>query len=182
MAQAQETHATTEAHGDAHEDIGFPPFKTETYAGQLLWLTLTFALLYVLMSRLVLPRLGGIIEDRRVRISGDLDQAAAMKARADEAGAAYEKSLSEARARAQALAQETRTKLSAESDAKRKSIEGELAGRLIQAEQTIMAKKTEAMGNVRGIALDTASAIVERLTGKAPAPQAVEAALDQSQA
>ncbi|MET0745460.1 MAG: F0F1 ATP synthase subunit B [Microvirga sp.] len=182
MAQAQETHATTEAHGDAHEDVGFPPFATETFGGQLLWLTITFALLYVLLSRLVLPRLGGIIEDRRVRISADLDQAAAMKTRADEAGAAYEKSLAEARARAQALAQDTRSKLSAESEARRKAIESDLAGRLTQAEQTIMARKTEAMGNVRSIAIETASAIVERLTGKAPAPQAVEAALDQSQA
>jgi F-type H+-transporting ATPase subunit b len=182
MAQAQDTHATTEAHGDAHEDIGFPPFETETYAGQLLWLTITFTLLYVLMSRLVLPRLGGIIEDRRVRISADLDQATAMKTRADEAGTAYEKSLAEARARAQTLAQDTRSKLSAESEARRKSVESELSGRLIEAEQTIMARKTEAMGNVRSIAIETASAIVERLTGRAPAPQAVEAALDRKQA
>jgi len=182
MAQAQETHATTEAHGGAHEDVGFPPFETETYAGQLLWLAITFTLLYVLMSRLVLPRLGGIIEDRRVGISADLDQAAAMKNRADEAGAAYEKSLAEARARAQTLAQDTRSKLSGESETRRKSVESDLAGRLMEAEQTIMARKTEAMGNVRSIAIETASAIVERLTGRAPAPQAVEAALDQSQA
>ncbi|MBM6592649.1 F0F1 ATP synthase subunit B family protein [Microvirga pudoricolor] len=182
MAQAQTPNATTEAHGGAHADVGFPPFETQTFGGQLLWLTITFALLYILLSRLVLPRLGGIIEDRRVRISSDLDQATAAKTRADEAGAAYEKSLTEARARAQALAQETRSKLSAESDAKRKALESELSGRLAQSEQTISAKKTEAMGNVRGIAVETASAIVERLTGKAPAPQAVEAALDQAKA
>ena len=178
MAQAQTTHAATEAHGGAHEDVGFPPFATETFGGQLLWLAITFAVLYTLMSRLVLPRLTGIIENRRAMIARDLDDAAAMKTRAEEAGAAYEKALAEAKGRAQALAQETRAKLSAESDARRKALEADLNARLAESEATITARKTEAMGHVRGIARDTASAIIERLTGRAPAPQSVEAALD----
>jgi F-type H+-transporting ATPase subunit b len=179
MAQAQTTHAETEAPGGAHENIGFPPFATETFGGQLLWLAITFVVLYTLLSRLVLPRLSGIIENRRAMIARDLDDSAAMKSRAEEAGAAYEKALAEAKGRAQALAQETRAKLSAESDAKRKALEADLNKRLADAEATISTRKAEAMGHVRGIARDTASAIVERLSGKAPAPQAVESALDQ---
>ncbi|MGO4387229.1 F0F1 ATP synthase subunit B' [Microvirga sp. 2YAF29] len=182
MAQAQTTHATTEAHGGAHEDVGFPPFETETYAGQLLWLVITFGVLYILISKLVLPRLTGIIENRRSIIASDLDEAAAMKTRAEEAGAAYEKALAEAKGRAQALARETRAKLASESDAKRKALEADLNKRLAESEATITARKTEAMGHVHGIARDTASAIIERLTGKAPAPQTVEAALDQTNA
>lgn len=182
MAQAQTNQAGTEAHGGAHADVGFPPFATETFAGQLIWLAITFVVLYTLLSKLVLPRLSGIIENRRALIAKDLDEAAAMKSRAEEAGAAYEKALAEAKGRAQALAQETRAKLSSESDARRKVLEADLAKRLADAETTIAAKKTEAMSHVRGIALDTATAIVERLTGKAPAPQAVEAALDQTKA
>jgi F-type H+-transporting ATPase subunit b len=180
MAQAQTTHAATEAPGGAHEDVGFPPFATETFAGQLIWLTITFAVLYALLSKVVLPILSGIIENRRETIAGDLDEAAAMKTRAEEAGASYEKALSEAKGQAQRLAQETRTKLSAESDAKRKLLEAELATLLANAEATIATKKTEAMSHVRGIARDTATAIVERLSGRAPTPQVVEAALDQS--
>jgi F-type H+-transporting ATPase subunit b len=180
MAQAQTTHATTEAHGGAEHDVGFPPFQTETYGGQLLWLAITFATLYFLLSRLVLPRLGGIIEGRRETIARDLDDAAAMKTRAEEAGSAYEKALSEAKARAQALAQETRAKLTAETEGKRKALEADLAKRLAEAEASITATKTQAMGNVRGIAIETATAIVERLIGKAPAPRAVESALDQT--
>jgi F-type H+-transporting ATPase subunit b len=178
MAQAQTTHAATEAHGGAHENVAFPPFATETFGGQLLWLAITFAALYTLMSRLVLPRLTGIIENRRAMIAKDLDDAAAMKTRAEEAGTAYDKALAEAKGRAQALAQETRAKLSAESDARRKALEADLNVRLAESEATITARKAEAMGHVRGIARDTASAIIERLTGRAPAPQSVEAALD----
>jgi F-type H+-transporting ATPase subunit b len=178
MAQAQTTHAATEAPSGAHEDVGFPPFETETFGGQLLWLAITFVVLYTLMSRLVLPRLTGIIENRRAMIAKDLDDAAAMKTRAEEAGTAYDKALAEAKGRAQALAQETRAKLSAESDAQRKALEADLNARLAESEATITARKAEAMGHVRGIARDTASAIIERLTGRAPAPQSVEAALD----
>jgi F-type H+-transporting ATPase subunit b len=179
MAQAQTPQAGTEAHGGDHAEMGFPPFETETYGGQLLWLTITFVALYWLMSTLVLPRLSGIIEGRRRTIARDLDDAAAMKSRAEEAGEAYEKSLSEARARAQALAQETRSKLQAETDAKRKALEAELNARLVEAERSIGATKAQAMTNVRGIAAETTAAIVERLTGRAPTPQAVEAALDR---
>jgi F-type H+-transporting ATPase subunit b len=180
MAQAQTTHAETEAHGGAHQDVGFPPFATETFGGQLLWLAITFAALYFLMSRLVLPRLTGIIENRRETIARDLDDAAAMKTRAEEAGTAYEKALSEAKSQAQRLAQETRSKLAAESDARRKALEADLAQRLAESEATIAAKKAEAMSHVRTIAIETTTAIVERLSGRAPSPQAVEAALDQS--
>ncbi len=169
---------TTQATGDAAQAVAFPPFATETFAGQLLWLVITFALLYILLSKLVLPRLTGIIENRRAMIAKDLDDAAAMKTRAEEAGASYEKALAEAKGRAQALAQETRAKLSAESDAKRKALEADLNSRLAESEATIAARKAEAMSHVREIARDTASAIIERLTGRAPAPQSVESALD----
>ncbi|WP_112663258.1 F0F1 ATP synthase subunit B' [Microvirga flavescens] len=181
MAQAQTHQAGTEAHGGAH-DVGFPPFATETFPGQLLWLTITFVILYTLLSKVVLPRLTGIIENRRSLIANDLDEAAALKTQAEEAGAAYEKALAEARGRAQALAQETRAKLSAETDAKRKTLEADLAKRLADAETAIAATKAKAMSNVRGIAADTASSIVEKLTGKAPAPAAIEAALDNAKA
>jgi F-type H+-transporting ATPase subunit b len=103
-----------------------------------------------------------------------------MKTRAEEAGIAYEKALSEAKSRAHALARETRATLSAETEAKRKALDADLASRLAEAEASIAATKALAMGNVRGIAAETAAAIVERLTGKAPAPHAIEAALDRT--
>lgn len=181
MAQPATTQATTSTGAtSAAQDVGFPPFKTETYGSQLLWLAITFGALYFLMSRVVLPRLTGIIEGRRQAIAADLDEAAAMKTRAEEAGQAYDAALAEAKARAQALAAETRATLSAESDAKRKVLEADLASRLAEAERTIAATKAQAMSNVRGIAADTAVAIVERLTGHSPDRAAVEAALDRA--
>lgn len=163
---------------DPAQGIGFPPFDSSTFGGQLLWLTITFVALYALMSRVVLPRLTGIIEARETTLARDLDTAALAKGKAEEAGRAYEASLAEARARAQSLAQQTRDGLAAETDAKRKALETDLNARIAASEATIAERKAAAMGNVRAIAADAAAAIVERLTGQAPAPQAVEQALD----
>jgi F-type H+-transporting ATPase subunit b len=157
--------------------IPFPPFNKETFASQLVWLVIFFVALYVIIARMAIPRLGGIIEARSQRIDGDMAEAKRLKDQSDAALAAYEKSLADARARAQALASETRDKLSAEADATRKKLETELNARLAKAEETIAATKTTAMTNVQGIAIDTASAIVERLIGTAPAGNAVQAAV-----
>lgn len=168
---------TAPAKGDGHGG-GFPPFQASTYASQLLWLALTFAFLYAFMAKVVVPRIGGIIADRATRIATDLDDAASMKAKAEAAGAAYEKALGDARAKAQSLAQDTRDKASAASDKRRKALEADLAAKVAKAEADIGAMKAKAMGNVSGIASDAAAAIVERLTGVAPARAAVASAVN----
>ena len=155
----------------------FPPFNKETFASQLVWFVVFFVALYVLIGRFAIPRLGGIIEARRGRIEGDLAEANRLKEQSDAALMAYEKSLAEARNRAQTLANETRDKLNAEAEEARKKLENELNSKLADAEKTIAATKTAAMANVRGIAVDTASAIVQRLIGTAPSGSAVEAAV-----
>ena len=92
---------------EEHEEEGvFPPFDSTFFASQLLWLVITFVVLYLLMSRLVLPRIGGILEDRRDRIARDLDQADRLKQQADDAIASYERALAEAKAGAFTIAAE----------------------------------------------------------------------------
>jgi F-type H+-transporting ATPase subunit b len=158
----------------------FPPFNKETFVSQLVWLVIFFVALYAIISKLAIPQLGGIIEARSRKIDGDLAEAKRLKDQSDAAIAAYEKSLADARARAQTLAGETRDKLAAEAEVTRKKLEAELNARLAKAEQTIAATKTAAMANVQGIAADTAGAIVERLTGTAPSGAAVAAAVAEA--
>ena len=176
---AQPIQATTEHVPASEHGGGFPPFKAETYASQLFWLALCFAVLYVMVSKIVLPRMAGILADRRARIDGDLAQAVRLKGDADAAVAAYEKALADARSNAHAIASDTRDKLAAESEAHRRAVEAELAEKLAAAEKSIAASKSAAMANVRGIAVDAASAIVGRLVGKAPNEAAVTAAVDR---
>lgn len=174
-----ENHSTsTEASPPSEHGGGFPPFQKDTFASQLLWLAIFFVALYLLVSKLALPRVGSILADRQARITGDLAAAARMKDEADAAIAAYEKALAEARARAQALAAETRDKLNAQAEANRKALEERLNAKLAEADKSIAATKAAAMANVRGIAEEAASAIVARLLGTAPAPATVTAAVN----
>ncbi len=155
----------------------FPPFNKETFASQLVWFAIFFIALYVIISRLAIPRIGGIVEARRNRVEGDLAEANRLKDQSDTALKSYEKSLADARGRAQALANETRDKLNANAEQARRKLETELNARLAKAEETIATTKTAAMANVQGIAIDTATAIVLRLIGTAPSGSAVEAAV-----
>jgi F-type H+-transporting ATPase subunit b len=166
------------AHTEAPEGHGsFPPFQSQHFPSQLLWLGLTFILLYALMSRIALPRIGAIFADRNKRIADDLAAAQRFKEQSDAASAAYEKALAEARSRAQSIASETREKQAAEAEATNKRLEAQLHERLTAAEQSIAATRSAAMQNVSGIAAETAAAIVERLIGTAPGAQEAAAAV-----
>ncbi|HZT27977.1 MAG TPA: F0F1 ATP synthase subunit B' [Pseudolabrys sp.] len=151
----------------------FPPFNTETFPSQLFWIVIAFVLLYALMAKWALPQVAGVIARRQKRIDDDIAEANQLKAQSDEALAAYEKALADARARAQAIANETREKQAAEAEAARKKSEYELNMKLAAAEKTIAATKQAAMANVRTIAQDATTAIVQRLTGSAPNEKAV---------
>ncbi|HXQ84442.1 MAG TPA: F0F1 ATP synthase subunit B' [Xanthobacteraceae bacterium] len=155
----------------------FPPFQSEHFPSQLLWLAVCFVLLYALMSRIALPRIGSILAERSRLIRDDLKAAESFKEQSDAAHAAYDKALADARARAQSIASSTRQRQASEAQAAQKLLEAQLHERLAAAEQSIAATRAAAMGNVRTIAADTASAIVERLIGKAPTAHEVAAAL-----
>jgi len=147
---------------------GFPPFDPHTFASQLFWLALAFIALYLLMSRVALPRVGSILEARRRRIDEDLAEAQRFKDASDAAIAAHEKALAEARGRAQALANETRAKAAAAADARRKEVDAKLNDRIAEAEKAIAATRSSAMANLGSIAVEPAGAIIERLTGVPP--------------
>ena len=177
MAESHGTTAHTEAPAEKHE---FPPFQKDTFASQLVSLVIAFVALYLIVSRIALPRVGGAIDARQNAIDGDLADAQKLKDQSDAALKSYEGELASARSRAQAIGAETREKLNAQSEAERKALEDTLSVKLAEAEKTIAATRTTAMGNVRGIAVDAASAIVQRLTGLQPDAQAVNGAVDAS--
>jgi F-type H+-transporting ATPase subunit b len=161
---AAETASEVHHEGGGHET--FPPFDASHYPSQIFWFVIAFALLYALMSRIALPRVGEIKKMRGDKIASELDQAQKLQKQADEAGAAYEKTLADAKARAQSLAQEMHAKLAAETASKRHELEADLNARLAAAEAQIGDMKTKAMSNVGAIAREAAAAIVQHLTGR----------------
>jgi len=185
LAQATQptpaTHAGTTAPPPG-EHKSFPPFDSSTFPSQLLWLAITFALMYYLMAKVALPRIGGILEDRRDRIASDLDMAERLKQESEEAEETYQKALANARAKAFSIAETARLEAKAASDAQRAEAEAALNQQLAAAEKRIGEIKAKALSDVGAIAGDAAEAIVASLTGAEVSRAEVDEAVTQSMA
>lgn len=157
-----------------------PQLDFTTFAPQLFWLAISFVVLYVLMSRLGLPAVGAAIEGRRRHLDGELTRAAALKTEAEDALAAYQKTLAEARAAAQATLRETGEKLAAEAAERQRRLAATLAAQVETAERRIAAMKEEAVAEIRGIATEVGGAIVEKLIGASADPATLAAAVEHA--
>jgi len=163
---AGETGHTTESTGHEGGHKGaFPPMDATTFPSQIFWLVIFFALLYLLMSKLALPKMAAVLANRHKTIEGDLAKASALRNETQAAVDAYEKALAEARAKAQGIAAETRAKMNAEMEAERAALDKTLAAKTADAESKIAAAKAQAMKDVGEVAAETAAEIVAELTG-----------------
>jgi F-type H+-transporting ATPase subunit b len=174
---AEKVTAGTAVHdGAAHAKV-FPPLDPGTFAPQLVWLAISFGLLYLLLSRVALPRVGEVIEERADRIRRDLDQAEKLKAETAAALAAYEQALAEARGKANGIVKTMRDTLTAEVDRERAKVEAQMAEKLAEAEARIQQTKSKALAGVNAIASETAGAIVKKLIGADVSPDELQKAL-----
>jgi len=179
MAQDVEAHhAGTEVPIDlATAENSFPPFDPSHFSSELIWLAITFGALYMLMSKVALPRVANILATRKDKIESDLATTARAQDEAAAAAAAHEKTLADAKAKAVGVGQAAHAELASQADARRHALESDLNAKIAAAEQQIVATKTAAMANVDGIAADAAHAILEHITGKPADVNAVAAAL-----
>ena len=142
-----------------------PQLNIGDFAPQLVWLAISFVLLYFLMSRLALPEIGKVLDDRKSRIATDLAEAAKLRDATEAAIAGYEQALAAARARAQGIARAAREEMNAEIEKQRAEIDAQINSRMGDAEQRITALKEAAVGHISQIATETAEALVARFTG-----------------
>ena len=163
--------------GGAAKKGGLPQMDVSTFPSQLFWLAVSFGFLYFVVSALVLPGLSGAIANRRSRISGDLDKAATLKVEAETAEKSYTAALADAKAKARALAGETRDRLNAEVAVMQKEADDRAASAVAAAEQRIAAMKANAAAKVKDAASDTTRAIVEALIDETPAADQIAAAV-----
>lgn len=147
-----------------------PQLNPLDWGPQLIWLLITFGVLYLLMLWVALPRIGDVIDKRAAHIAGDLKAAETFRRETEEAIAAYEQALAEAKQKAHAIVEEGRVRLKAEGDAERAKLEKQLAVKSAEAEARIEKAKSAAMTEVNAVATDVAADIVRKLTGT-PAPK-----------
>ena len=168
--------------GHAVEQGGsFPPFDGSSFPSQLFWLAITFGVLYFLMVRVIVPRIGGILDDRSSRIVGDLAEAGKLKAASEEVIATYESELATARATAQRIAEERRAAVNADLAKRRAEAEKGLAARLAEAEASIRVITDKALAEVDGIAASAAGDVVSELAAITADPAEVAAAVKRAQ-
>lgn len=158
-----------------------PQLATADFAPQLIWLAITFIALYLVMWRVVLPRIVDVLQERQRRIDDDLVTAEGLKREADEALAAYEKALADARADAHGTASETRDAIKKQAAEREAELDATLARENQESDARIRAAQEEGRAHVRHIAIDAARTVTRRLIGAdvddAAAAAAVDAAL-----
>lgn len=168
--------ATTHTGAEGHS-AGLPQFDFQYWGGQIAYLLILFALLYILVSRVFAPKIRRVFDERRTAIEGALASARTVQEEAQAQAEAARQALAEARGKAQKTALDAKAKAAAEAAERNAAVEADLQARLTEAEANIRAGRDKAMSQVQAIAADTAEALVEKLTGAKPAPEAVSAAL-----
>jgi len=174
---SEELHTGTEQPEGHGAKPGLPQLDVTTFASQLFWLVISFAVLYLVISRIAAPKISGVIADRAGRIKGDLDQAAQAKRNSDAAIANYEKALADARTGALKIGDDFRKTVQAESDAKNATATKQLAADTQKAEARIAEMRTAAMSRVGDVAREAAADIIAKLTGDSVGASDLDAAV-----
>lgn len=178
LATPETTHASTEhAPAGEHGGGGLPQFQLEHWGGQIVFLLLTFALLYVLLAKVFVPRLRGVIDQRRETIAAAVEQARKVQSETDAQAQAAQAELAEARARANRTAADAKARITAEVAQRQAEEEARLNARMAEAETRIRSMRDAAMANVSTIAADTAKAMAEKLTGESIPAGDIDAAV-----
>lgn len=156
--------------------VGMPQLCIDWYSNQIFWLCVALVAIYFVLSRIALPRIAAILAERRGTITNDLAAAEDLKAKAQEAEAAYDKALADARAEAQNIAAEARAAIQADLDKAIAKADAEIGAKAAESEKAIAGIRAGAMEAVEAVAKDTAAEIVATLGGKADGLEAAVAA------
>lgn len=156
-----------------------PQLDPASYPTQLFWLAVVFIVLYVLMSRIGLPRVNQVVTARAAKIDGDLGAAADARSRSEALLGEYEQSLAAARAEALATIRATTEAIAREAAEREHELMVKLAAEGRAAEARIAAAKTQALGNIRQIAVEAVQAASTQLVGSSLPGSEIEAAVAQ---
>ncbi len=148
---------------------GMPQLDFSTFANQIFWLVLTLVAIYLILTRIALPRIGGILAERSGTITNDIAAAEDLKAKAADAEAAYVMALADARAEAQQIVEAARAEIQADLDDAIAKADAEISAKAAESEKAIADIRASALESVQVVASDTAAELVTVLGGQADA-------------
>jgi len=157
-----------------------PQFNLATFPPQIIWLAITFVVLYILMARVALPRIGNVLSERQEKIDDNLEAAEHLRTQAKTDADAYTSELAKARDAARAAIAEATQEASAEATAKQEALAQRLAAQIKSAEAEIEKAKATARTSIRDAAVGVALAATQRLIGTTPAEPMAAAAVDRA--
>ncbi|NOD32483.1 F0F1 ATP synthase subunit B' [Ruegeria atlantica] len=163
-----------DSHGSA---IGMPQLCFDWFPNQIFWLVITLVVIFLVLSRVALPRIAAILAERQGTITNDLAAAEDLKAKAVEAEEAYNKALADARAEAQRIAAEARAEIQSGLDDAIAKADAEIAAKAAESEKAIADIRAGALESIQVVAKDTAAELVTALGGEADA-KAIDSAID----
>ncbi len=156
--------AGTEAGG-----AGMPQLDFSTFPNQIFWLVVTLIVIYLILSRVALPRIGAVLAERQGTITNDIAAAEELKQRAVEAEAAYDKALADARSEAGKIVAQAKTEIQSDLDVQIQKADAESAAQTAESEKAIGEIQAGAVDAVKAVAKDTAKEIIAAFGGKADA-------------
>lgn len=150
----------TEVSGAETTAVGMPQLDIAIYPNLIFWLLISIGVLYLIMTRVALPRIGTVLGERNDAIAGDIEQAAMLKRRAEEAEAAYTAALARARDESSKIAAETKAQINKELSALMSRAEAEIAAKSAESERRIREIQASAAASVEQVAREAGIAIV----------------------
>jgi len=159
-----------------HAD-GMPQLDFANYPNQWFWLVITLLVLYVVISRIALPRIASVLAERQGAIARDIEQAETLKRQAVDAEEAYKKALAEARTEAGRIVAEAKAEIQKELDIASEAAEAEIAAKATESEARIADISKGALKNVEAVAKATAGEIVKAIMPAAADKKAIDAAV-----
>jgi len=169
--------ATQDAAHAAEASVGMPQLDFATFPNQIFWLVVSIIVLYFIVAKVALPRIGSVIEDRHNAVANDIEQAAEFKRKAEEAEAAYNAALTEARAQAMQIAGEAKAEIKADVDAAIAKADAEIAAKSAESAVRIDEIRASALKSIEEVAGVAANDIVAAIMPSATDEKALKAAV-----
>jgi F-type H+-transporting ATPase subunit b len=157
------TEAVGEAAGHAAQAAGMPQLDFSTFPNQIFWLAVALVLIYLILSKIALPRIGGIMADRQGTITNDIAAAEEFKAKAVEAEKAYNQALIDAREHALRIVAEARIEIQKDLDKATAKADAEIAAKTAESARRIEEIRDGAVRSVEQVATETAAEIIAAL-------------------
>ncbi len=149
----------------AAESVGMPQLNPEFWVSQIFWLIITFGILYVVLSKLILPKISSNLESRKLQISDNIEAAEKQRKESDSKLKEYDEIISKSKSEAKDIINQAREKVLRDISAKKELLEKQIDEEIKKAEKEIIKLKLEAPAKINKIAIDTSSELIQKLIG-----------------